>query len=425
MKKFNKILITASILAIGSYSTVSFAQQTAAIACPGYQAPKTKLLGERAGKKMQKAYEVFLDEEREEKARTLETIVLLREIEAKEDFDSASIDRFLGQILVQQDNQQDEALKLLKSAAGKNVLNDRDQADLLKLVADLSIQEEQYDQSIKWYEQWMKFTCKQDPDIYTRMAKAYIEMKDYNKVITASDKAIELYTKPNKNPYALKIAAYVEKKEYKGAVDVAEVLVELFPGEKAWWSQLGFFYMLTEDYKKALDTFALAHKQGYLTKKSEYKALIQLYASNDVPYTSAVLQKKYMKSGMLDSEASDLASLANTLQLAREYKEAAKYYGEAASKESDPDYFRKQGVLLLTAEDFSGAITALNKSLDAGTDDEAKVHFSLMEAHFYAGNYRQANEHAIEARKDASMRRNANAWIPYIKQKADNRGIKI
>ena len=425
MKKLNAILITAGALMFGSYSTLALAQQSAAIACPGYEKPKTRLLGERAGKKLQKAYEIYLNEEIEEKSRMQQAIAMLRDIEPKEPFDIATVDRFLGQLLVSEDGKQLEALKLLTSAADLGVLNDKDQADMLKLVADLSIQEEKYENSVKYYEKWMKFTCKEDGDIYTRMAKAYTELKEFDKVLTTSDKAIATYDKPNKNPYALKINAYHEKKQYKGAVEVAEILVEIFPEEKNWWSQLGFFYMLTEDYNKALSTFALAYQQGYLTKKSEFKALVQLYASSDVPFKSAELQIKYMNEGMLDSEASDLATLANTLQLAREYRDAAKYYGQAAAKNGDSDYYRKQGVLLMTAEDYKGAIAALTKSLESGSDKEGKVHFSLMEANFYVGNFRQANEHANEAKKDPSLRRNALAWIPYIKQKADNRGIKI
>lgn len=418
-------MITAGALVFGSYSTLTMAQQALPIDCPGYTQPKTRLLGERAGKKLQSAYEVYLNEELEEKARIKQAIEMLREIEPKEPFDIATVDRFLGQLLVSEDGKQLEALALLTSSAELNVLNDKDQADMLKLVADLSIQEEKYENSVKWYEKWMKFTCKEDADIYTRMAKAYTEMKEYDKVLTVADKAIAAYEKPNKNPYALKINAYHEKKQYKGAVEVAEILVELFPGEKNWWSQLGFFYMLTEDYNKALSTFALAYHQGFLTKKSEFRALVQLYASSDVPFKAAQLQIKYMKSGLLDDNATDLAGLANTLQLAREYTEAAKYYGQAAAKSGDADYYRKQGVLLLTAEDYKGAIAALNKSLESGVDTEGKVHFSLMEANFYTGNYRQANLHANEAKKDPSLRRNALAWIPYIKQKADNRGIKL
>ena len=107
-----------------------------------------------------------------------------------------------------------------------------------------------------------------------------------------------------------------------------------------------------------------------------------------------------------------------------EHKLAAKYFGEAAAMEPDPEYFRKQGVMLMLAEDYRGAISALSNALDNGAD-MGKTHYSLMEANFYAGNFRQANVHANEALKDRSMRRTTQAWIPYIKQKADARGINL
>ena len=100
-------------------------------------------------------------------------------------------------------------------------------------------------------------------------------------------------------------------------------------------------------------------------------------------------------------------------------------HAKAAAKSSDPEHYRKQGTLLMAAEDYKGAIKALENALDRGIDKPAKVHFSLMEANFYAGNFKAAYKHVVEAKKDRSMRRNASAWEPYIKEKAKNRGISI
>ncbi|MFC4699845.1 tetratricopeptide repeat protein [Glaciecola siphonariae] len=419
-KHIHKSVALCSLLVMSAAPTLVQAQQEAAIVCPGYKQPKTQLLGERTGKKLQTAFEAYNEE------RLNDAVSLLREIEPKEEFDKASVERFLGQILVSMDGDNaPEALKLLESAAGRKVLNDRDQADLMKLNGDLSLQEEKYGNAVKWYNQWMEFTCKEDAQTYTKIAKGYTELKEFDKVVEAANKAIALADKPDKNPYALKVNAFHETKNYPAAVETVETLVELFPEEKNWWTQLGFFYMLVENYDKALATFALAYKQGYLSKKSEYKALIQLYASNDIPFKSAELHEKYMMAGEIENDGSSVASLANTLHQAKEYKEAAKFYAQAAKMTKDPEYYRKQGALLLTAEDYKGAITALNSALNSNIDDKSKVHFSLMEANFYAGNYRKAFEHAEEARKDASMRRNASAWIPYIKEKAKNRGIRL
>ena len=91
-----------------------------------------------------------------------------------------------------------------------------------------------------------------------------------------------------------------------------------------------------------------------------------------------------------------------------------------------PWVFRtQQGVLLLTAERYKDAITALNNALERGANGKGRIHFSLMEANFYTGNFRQAFTHVQEAKKDNSVRRNASAWEPYIREKAKNRGIKL
>lgn len=402
------------------------AQQNLPIACAGYEVPKTKLLGQRAGKKLQKAYEAYSDQELTETQRSQQALALLAEIEPKEDYDIAYIKYFRGQLLAQEDGRGEESLKLLREAADATVLNDKDQVILLKLVADLSTREEKFKQAISYYQKWLDTTCKHDSDVYTRMAKAYLETKDYDKVIEASDNAIKYNKKgPDKNPYVLKVSAFNEKKDYPNAIKVVITLVELFPEESMWWSRLGFMYMMVEDYKKALSTFSLAYKMGLLEKKVEYNAYIQLLAANDVPYRSAELHVKYINEGILNKEAKDYAKLANTFQLARDYKQSAKYYGVAGDMSKDSEYFRKQGVLLMTAQDYRNAIVALNKALEAGIKSPGKVYFSLMEANFYAGNFRTAYENAKEARKDRSIRKNVDAWMPYIKEKAKNRGIKI
>nr|WP_136249891.1 tetratricopeptide repeat protein [Ningiella ruwaisensis] len=415
-----KSVALCSLVMLSSVAANSFAQSNPAIACPGYKQPKTQILSERTGKKLQSAIEAYNEE------KLSEAISIIREIDPKEEFDKAAVDRLYGQMLLMQDPKNaPQALTLLEGAVKAKVLNDRDQADLLQLVGDLSLQEEKYREAISYYNQWMEFTCKEEEKMYTRMAQAYSELQQYDKVIEAADKAIALQEKPDKNPYALKVNAYHETKNYPEGLKTLETLVQLFPTEKQWWTQLGFYYMLTEDYPKALSTFSLAYKQGFVQRPAEFKALVQLYASQEVPFKSAELQKKFMEAGEIDNDADSIATLANSYHQAKEFKEAAQYYAQAAQKSNDPEMYRKQGALLLTAEDYKGAITALERALAANISDPGKVHFSLMEANFYAGNYRDAFEHAEEAAKDAQLRRNANAWIPYIKEKAKNRGIRL
>ena len=81
--------------------------------------------------------------------------------------------------------------------------------------------------------------------------------------------------------------------------------------------------------------------------------------------------------------------------------------------------------MLHAAEDYKGALKALQKALDDGADQEGRIHLTMMEAHIYTGNFKQAIVHVKAAKKFPNTARNARAWEPYIREKAKNRGIKL
>jgi tetratricopeptide (TPR) repeat protein len=419
MKRYiKKICAIAAVTAVTLTSSYTFAQG-AAIVCADYKRSPTNIPSARTGKKVQKAYEAYNND------LVDEALELLYDIDTSQAFDRAFTDRFIGNLLATKSETGKKALEYLVKSVQVKKLNDSEQAGTLRLIADLSMQEREYAKAIKWYKEWMDFTCKEDADVYLRMGQAFYENKQYPEMIGPLDKSIALDDKPNKNAYALKLQSYYARKMYKETLGVAETVVAIFPDNKANWTSLGFFYMLVEDYKKGLSTFEMALNQGYLTKASEIKALMQLYATNEIPYKAAVLYEKYLKSGLIKKDEKSLASLANTWHQAKYHEKAADYYGQAAALSSDPEHYRKQGILLLAAERYKEALKALQKALDEGADNKGRIHMAMMEANFYTGNFKTAHVHVKEAKKDKSTARSARSWEPYIKEKAKNRGIKI
>ena len=117
--------------------------------------------------------------------------------------------------------------------------------------------------------------------------------------------------------------------------------------------------------------------------------------------------------------------LANAHHASKNHKEAALNYEIAAKFDNNADLYRKQGLLLMSAEDYKGAVVAFEKALELGIEEPGRIHFSLMEANFYQNKFRTAYKYVLEAKKSKQLRRNAEAWAPYIKEKAKNRGITI
>ena len=420
MKKYLKHLCAVSVISVAVAIPASVYAQTAGpIACPDYKRGTTNIPGQKVGKKVGKALEAYnLD-------HIHEALALLIEIDTSNTFDRAFTDRFIGNLLATQNGKAKQAIDYLQKAVAPGALNDTEQVATIKLIADLSLQESEYDKAIQSYREWLKITCKEDFDVYFRIANAYYQTQRYAEILEPINKAIALADKPNKTAYALKMTSFYNRKMFKETIEVQEETVRIFPDDKTQWTQLGFFYMLVEDHKKALSTFEMAYNQGYLTKAAEIKALSQLYSMNDIPIKAAQVLEKHVKSGLVKKEERMLTSIATSYQQAKEFKEAATYYGESAKMTSDPDLYQKQGMVYYALERYNDAIIALQKALDNGSEKTGAIHLAMMQANFDKGDFKSAYEHVLEAKKDRSSARNARSWEPYIKEKAKNRNIRL
>ncbi|TKB48234.1 hypothetical protein FCL40_12855 [Ferrimonas sediminicola] len=381
---------------------------------------KTKVMSERVGKKVQRSFEAYSEE------RMDDALATLLEISPRAEFDQAYVNRFIGNIYAGIEGKTAEALKYLQLAVDADVLGGTDQAQAMRLLADLRMQEKQYKKALADYEKWMAFTCKEDKNVYLRMGQAQYELKQYNKVIPLADKAIALESKPNKNAYVLKMGSYYESKQYPKAAKVVETMVELFPSESKLWVQLAQMYLLSEDYKKALYTMDVAYRQDLFEKPSHYKMLAQLYAQNEIPYQSARIQEMYLSKGIVEKDEASLSMLANTYHQAKEVKKAAKYYGEAAKLTNKAKHYSKQAALLLEAQDYRGAQAAGRDALNAeGLKSVGQVQMVLAQAYFYDGKYKQAYVACEAASKDSKTAKAAKSWLSYIKDTAKRKNVRI
>lgn len=415
-----KKLITSSVMvAFIATATIPMTANAYAAACPKDPTAKkkrTKIVGPSVGKKVQKAFEAYSED------RIDDALTILLEIETSKAYDRAYLDRFIANMYATKGGTDSKkALPYLYSSIKDEELNEKEHADTVKLLADLQMQEKEYKGALENYALWMDTTCKEDANTYVKIAQAHYELKELDKMIAPSDKAIALFKEPNQNPYILKLTSYYERKQYKNSVKVLEDVIEIFPENKQWWTQLGMFYMLVEDYEKALYTLDTAYQQGFLTKETEIKTLANLYATNDVPYRSAKLLEKYIDSGLIARTDSNMFSMANAFHAAQEVKEAAKYFGETAKLSNNPKHYRRQGMLLQQSEQYDAATVALQKAIDLGIENSGRVYMTMAEAYFYQEKYPQATKAIKKAQEDPKTRKAARAWASYIADTAERK----
>lgn len=420
-KSVSAIVVAASLLAPALFSGNALAL-TDEERIERQNAP-TKIPQGRVAKKVSAAYDLYNAEQIDE------AMALLLEVNAKEGFDKAYLDKFIGNLYATIDGKSEEAIKYLTMAYEPDVLNYKEQAEVINLLAQLYMMNKDYPKAIEKYQEWMAFTGEQQSKIYVRIASGYYEMKQMDKIIEPADTAIALTKsmgeEKSMTPYSLKLASYYERKMLKDTVKIAEIMVKEFPEEKKNWVQLGMFYAMVEDFKRGLSTMELAYKQGHLEKPHEFRTLAQMYSHNGLPIKAATIQEKYIKLGTMERSEQNLKNLANYFLAAKEMSKAAKYFGEAAKLSDKPYLYRREGEMYFQAEKFPQAVTALQKALDKKVENEGSVLLTLMQAYFYQGKYKEAYSTLMEANKHPKAQGQVRAWRQYIIDKAKRNGVTI
>src|SRR5690606_37518047 len=159
--------------------------------------------------------------------------------------------------------------------------------------------------------------------------------------------------------------------------------------ESDWWIQLGNFYMLEERIDKALETMEIAYLAGYFESENHYRALVQMYANNEIPFKAGRTMARYIESGDVELTEINARAAASNFDAAREFDSAAQWYGIAAEQaDSDTqkaDRYRRQGVAYLRIQDYDNAVEAFERSVALDDEDAGSIFISIAEAHYYSG----------------------------------------
>ncbi|WP_016956804.1 tetratricopeptide repeat protein [Catenovulum agarivorans] len=423
--KLSRLILTAVLVGTSVTGTVMPTQVSAKTLEEKKKERPVEVMSERVGKKVAEAIDLLTaDEKTGREADPKGAIKLLEEIEPKKEFDKAFLAQLTGKLYAQEGDYK-KAIEKIKFAADLDVLSWDDQAGVLKVLAVLSLQEEKYQDAIDYYGKWFTFTEEHDPSIYTHLSLSYYQLKNYKKTVEQADLAIKYAKEPKADPYQLKMSAYVDTKNYKEAIKVCVAAIKYFPEDKKWWVPLAQFYLMEEDYARALSTFELSDKQGFLNKAAHYTTLAQLYSMYGIPYKAATTMQQHMKSGLIEKDAKNLSVAANYFHQASEYKKAAEQYLAAAKLSKDPEHYRKVGDLLAIAEEYKSAVDAYEQALELGSVKEGSIKVALIEAHFYLGNYKKAYSYARESLQNKQYKRMAQGWIGYIKDTAERKNVDI
>lgn len=338
-----------------------------------------------------------------------QAIAMLEGMDPSRDYDKAFVQRILGVFYWQQGNSK-KAIANLTAAVKSGLLDDEQAWITQRMLADILLSNGQYQQALPHYYALTKSVpANQKADeLWFRIAQSHYQISEWQSVIKAIAQQQRFAKKADVQALTLKLGAQLQLQQWKGAIPTLEQLIALEPKKTVWWQQLAGIQLRIGYAKSALETLALAKRQGIELTQQDLKTLGQLYAQRGMPERAARLYAE------LDNATTDVelvSTQAQYWQMAKEWDKAIATWKIAAQLNNK--YRWPLAQLLLQEGQYQRAIAQLDKV--TSKRHASDVELAKVRAYYKLNNFDQAIIHAKRADNIKSTSA-SKSWIQYLNQ---------
>ncbi len=378
-------------------------------------------LDPRVAEDLLEAYELIEEEEYEEGLARLDRL-MERRGDGMKPFDQASVLQVRGSAHVNVDDMRG-ALEDFVTALRLDALPMDQQNRLRFNVAQLYFVNEQFEEAIRFFEEWMSGDVEITHTTYFMLAASHYNLENYAEAVEPIRQAIELAPEPEKRYYDLLNILYSNLERSAERTELLETMVELWPQELNYWRQLSALFLEQGDRFRSFATLETAYVNGLIEDEDGIILLAQYYSTFDNPHRGARLIEREMETGNVERNVENLELLSQLWSQAREHAKAIPVLREAARMSDVGLLSYKLGQSLLANEQNEEAEQALEAALEKGgleDDRTADAWMLLGNARFnQAGpgdraQREDADEAFARAQRFGSTRRQASDWRAYI-----------
>jgi len=338
-----------------------------------------------------------------------EAIVLLAEMSPSKAYDRAFVKRMLG-VFYWQKGDVKKAIANLSKAVDSGLLKDEQAWVTQRMLADILLSDEQFKRALPHYYQLSKAIPENQKadELWLRIVQAHYQNSEWKQVLSAMTTYEMLNRVDDVQPLTIKLGAQLQLQQWRQSLPTLKRLIILEPNKTVWWQQTAGIQLRLSRSKDALDTLALAKRQGVELSQQDLKTLAQLYAQRGIPERAAVIYAQ-LKGAKNDVEL--VSSQAMYWQMAKEWDKAISVWSQAV--ELDNKHRWPLAQLLLQEGHYRKAIAELDKVTLKGRMDD--IELAKVRAYYKLENFEQAIIHAKMANNIKSTSA-SKSWIKYLSQ---------
>lgn len=336
-----------------------------------------------------------------------------------------------------------KALTAIRNAWRLKQLPEADQLNLQGLLAQLMIQQDELDQGIVLFEDWLAKTPEdqQQARHYLTLAQAYSQQESWSKALPNAEEAVKRHESAPVSWLALLVGLHTRLEQWPQAVNVQKRILIQEPREMRHWRQLAMLqYRLPTDERKdavnpeAVASLRIAWQQQLFDRTNDYQLLSQWLNVNGQPLKAAQVLADAQQQPVF-TELSEEQQLVVAEQLAGLWLRA-KSWGKAEhslqqvashpavkdNPERSADLYKQIARLQMQQKKWQAAGQTLNTLLAEYPADPAEVLLLqgivlLQQEQVEAAEGKfQLAEQSVDPDSDKYVGRNARQWLRYIEQ---------
>jgi tetratricopeptide (TPR) repeat protein len=370
-------------------------------------------------------------EEEEDSAGALSKLAQLEKMKDLNTYELAQMYTFYGYVYFQQENFPGA------KRAYENVLA-QDPPDALAIqtlyaLGQLSFVTEDYDDAVKYLNQWFAKADNPGPEPYVLLCQGMYQQgaalegaaadAKYREAIEPCKTAIALARERGQpvreNWWLLLRTFYYELEDFPNMLAVLEELITNYP-KKDYWLQVSGVYGELGQESNQLAAYEVAYKQGFLTRGSELVTLAQLFLQAGVPYKAAKILEAGLEAGTIEDDVRNNRLLAQSWMLAAEDEKALDPLLRAAGQSSEGELDYRLAQTYFNLDRYDEAIDSARSALEKGNlKREDSVQVLLGMALYNEKRYNESKAAFRKAREDSRSQQLAGQWITHVTQEQE------
>jgi len=314
-----------------------------------------------------------------------------------------------------------EAIRIFKEILTIEELREDSRLRTLRSLGQLLAAEEEWRESINYYQQWRDLSPEEDDIVYRGLAYAHYQIDEFQEALPfwiaymefVQDSGEEL----GRDDYAFLNGLYFTLEGYESALELTKTMIVLFDNPTDW-TNLYAIYASLDNESRRVQAMNLVYLKGYFDDETPYLNLGQSLGGIDVPFSGSKIIEAGFDAGYVEEDLDNLTVLTQMYMIANEFEKALVPGVKAAELDETGDGYDTVGYIHYVMHNYEDAVEAFQAALDKGNlSNRSDTLLFLARALVELNRFDEAAtaaSNAAEATSDNNDQQAANNYLKFV-----------